>query len=157
MNIHKDAELDRTSLSLCDEACREGCRMAKEAITQAEASAEVDWVPIKDSAERSVVEVPREGIHIKPPQNLSWQTVGTLVVAFVTIIVNGATFYIQQNNFNKRMSERMDAMIEYQKETRNNTYNKREMDLQLDKIQVHQDILRKDLDELENDVKGRRR
>ena len=78
----------------------------------------------EDSEEGSVI--------LKPPSKISWPILGSVAVFIVNILFTGITLYQQQQSFNTKINDRLNAIDDKLKDLGINTYNKDEMDLKLE-------------------------
>lgn len=94
----------------------------------------------EDSEEGSVI--------LKPPSKISWPILGSVAVFMVNILFTGITLYQQQQSFNAKINDRLDAINERLKDLNINTYNKDEMDLKLEnlKLGLHKDVSNRSVD-----------
>ena len=85
----------------------------------------------EDSGEGSVI--------LKPASKFSWPILGSLVVFMINLLFTGITLYQQQQSFNAKINDRLDAIDVKLKDLGMNTYNKDEMDLKLEnsKLELH--------------------
>ena len=78
----------------------------------------------EDTEEGSVI--------LKPPSKFSWPVLGSMAVFVINILFTGVTLYQQQQSFNAKINDRLDAIDERLKDLNANTYDKDEMDLKLE-------------------------
>ena len=78
----------------------------------------------EDSGEGSVI--------LKPPSKFSWPVLGSMAVFVINILFTGVTLYQQQQSFNAKINDRLNAIDERLKDLNVNTYDKDEMDLKLE-------------------------
>ena len=78
----------------------------------------------EDTEEGSVI--------LKPPSKISWPVLGSMAVFVINILFTGVTLYQQQQSFNAKINDRLDAIAEKLKDLNDNTYDKDEIDLKLD-------------------------
>ena len=69
---------------------------------------------------------------LKPPSKISWPILGSVAVFMVNILFTGITLYQQQQSFNAKINDRLNAIDERLKDLNTNTYDKDEMDLKLE-------------------------
>jgi uncharacterized membrane protein YgaE (UPF0421/DUF939 family) len=88
----------------------------------------------EDTEEGSVI--------LKPPSKFTWPVLGSMAVFVINILFTGITLYQQQQSFNTKINDRLDAINERLKDLNINTYNKDEMDLKLEnlKLGLHKDV-----------------
>ena len=79
---------------------------------------------------------------LKPPSKFSWPILGSLVVFIINLLFTGITLYQQQQSFNAKINDRLDAIDDRLKDLSTNTYNKDEMNLKLEnsKLELHNRI-----------------
>ena len=82
----------------------------------------------EDSGEGSVI--------LKPPSKFSWPVLGSMAVFVINILFTGVTLYQQQQSFNAKINDRLDAIDEKLKDLNANTYDKNEMDLKLENLRL---------------------
>lgn len=94
----------------------------------------------EDSGEGSVI--------LKPPSKFSWPILGSLVVFMINLLFTGITLYQQQQSFNAKINDRLDAIDGKLKDLNTNTYNKDEMDLKLEnsKLELYNRISDQSID-----------
>ena len=78
----------------------------------------------EDSGEGSVI--------LKPPSKFSWPVLWSMAVFVINILFTGITLYQQQQSFNAKINDRLNAIDDKLKDLGINTYNKDEMDLKLE-------------------------
>ena len=78
----------------------------------------------EDTEEGSVI--------LKPPSKISWPVLGSMAVFVINILFTGVTLYQQQQSFNAKINDRLDAIAEKLKDLNDNTYDKDEIDLKLE-------------------------
>ena len=78
----------------------------------------------EDTEEGSVI--------LKPPSKISWPVLGSMAVFVINILFTGVTLYQQQQSFNAKINDRLDAIDERLKDLNDNTYDKDEIDLKLE-------------------------
>ena len=88
----------------------------------------------EDTEEGSVI--------LKPPSKISWPILGSVVVFMINLLFTGITLYQQQQSFNAKINDRLDAIDVKLKDLGTNTYNKDEMDLKLEnsRLELHNRI-----------------
>ena len=88
----------------------------------------------EDTEEGSVI--------LKPPAKFSWPVLGSMAVFVINILFTGITLYQQQQSFNSKINDRLNAIDGKLKDLGINTYNKDEMDLKLEnsKLELHNRI-----------------
>ena len=79
---------------------------------------------------------------LKPPSKISWPILGSVVVFMINLLFTGVTLYQQQQSFNAKINDRLDAIDGRLKDLNTNTYNKDEMDLKLEnsRLELHNRI-----------------
>ena len=82
----------------------------------------------EDTEEGSVI--------LKPPSKFSWPVLGSMAVFVINIIFTSVTLYQQQQSFNAKINDRLDGINERLKDLSINTYNKGEMDLKLENLEL---------------------
>lgn len=94
----------------------------------------------EDTEEGSVI--------LKPPSKFSWPVLGSMAVFVINILFTGVTLYQQQQSFNAKINDRLNAIDERLEDLNANTYNKDEMDLKLEnsKLELHNRISGKSID-----------
>ena len=94
----------------------------------------------EDSEEGSVI--------LKPPSKISWPILGSVAVFMVNILFTGITLYQQQQSFNTKINDRLNAIDDKLKDLSINTYTKDEMDLKLEnsKLELHNRISDRSVD-----------
>ena len=85
---------------------------------------------------------------LKPPSKFSWPVLGSLVVFMINLLFTGITLYQQQQSFNAKINDRLDAIDGKLKDLGINTYNKDEMDLKLEnsKLELYNRISDQSID-----------
>ena len=85
---------------------------------------------------------------LKPPSKFSWPVLGSMAVFVINLLFTGVTLYQQQQSFNAKINDRLDAIDERLKDLNINTYNKDEMDLKLEnlKLGLHKDVSDRSVD-----------
>ena len=73
---------------------------------------------------------------LKPPSKFSWPVLGSMAVFVINIIFTSVTLYQQQQSFNAKINDRLDGINERLKDLSINTYNKGEMDLKLENLEL---------------------
>lgn len=154
-------ELEPEGLELISFVDEKGLRVVdKDSVLREPVSLqETSYTYINDTGERSVREASRSsqrayegseegGITIRPPQSISWPIVGSLGIAFLSMVFNVTSVYTRQSNFNEDIVESVEANTAAIKELKANTYTQKEIDLQLQ-------ILTKEIEHLEA-LKGKR-
>ena len=88
----------------------------------------------EDTEEGSVI--------LKPPAKFSWPVLWSMAVFVINILFTGITLYQQQQSFNAKINDRLNAIDDKLKDLGINTYNKDEMDLKLEnsKLELHNRI-----------------
>ena len=69
---------------------------------------------------------------LKPPSKFSWPVLVSMAVFVINILFTGVTLYQQQQSFNAKINDRLNAIDERLKDLNANTYDKDEMDLKLE-------------------------
>lgn len=82
----------------------------------------------EDNEEGSVI--------LKPPSKFTWPVLGSMAVFVINLLFTGITLYQQQQSFNSKINDRLDSISERLKDLNINTYNKGEMDLKLENLQL---------------------
>lgn len=124
-----------------------GERSVREA-SNATALAAVSYRGSARSSQRAYEGNDEGGITIRPPQSVSWPIVGSLGIAFLSMVFNVTSVYTRQSNFNEDIVESVEANTAAIRELKANTYTQKEIDLQLQ-------ILTKEIEHLEA-LKGKR-
>lgn len=98
----------------------------------------------EDSGEGSVI--------LKPPAKFSWPVLWSMAVFVINILFTGITLYQQQQSFNAKINDRLNAIDDKLKDLGINTYNKDEMDLKLEnsKLELHNRISDQSVDKPSN-------
>ena len=78
----------------------------------------------EDTKEGSVI--------LKPPSKFTWPVLGSMAVFVINLLFTGVTLYQQQQSFNTKINDRLNAIDDKLKDLGINTYNKDEMDLKLE-------------------------
>ena len=73
---------------------------------------------------------------LKPPSKFSWPVLGSMAVFVINLLFTGVTLYQQQQSFNAKINDRLDAIDERLKDLNTNTYDKDEMDLKLENLKL---------------------
>ena len=73
---------------------------------------------------------------LKPPSKFSWPVLGSMAVFVINLLFTGVTLYQQQQSFNAKINDRLDAIDERLEDLNANTYDKDEMDLKLENLKL---------------------
>lgn len=75
-------------------------------------------------------------VMFKAPNKVSWPILVSIGIFIFNIIITGSAFYHQQNTFNEKMLERIDANNEKIKDLGENTYDKDQIDLKFENMRL---------------------
>lgn len=75
-------------------------------------------------------------VMFKAPNKVSWPILVSIGIFIFNIIITGSAFYHQQNTFNEKMLERIDANNEKIKDLDQNTYDKNQIDLKFENMRL---------------------